>query len=280
MSSTRGFRELLRLELSDAVRSKWVAFACTLYFGLAAAFVWLGMRESTVLGFTGLSRVLLNITSTLVVIGPLLVLIGTHAAVVRGRTSGFCELMLTRPVRRANWYFALFGARAIILVGPFLVLLLGCALGSVLIGGEPELLAIACKSLAICVSLIFSFIGIGLLLSSLAQSSERALVWALVVFVVSAALHDVLLIALLLRTRLPPELVFALAALNPGEAARVGILASADPELSVLGPVGFWLANQLGASTAVLAAVAWPALLGLLTTWLGLRRVRRLDLVA
>jgi hypothetical protein len=73
--------------------------------------------------------------------------------------------------------------------------------------------------------------------------------------------------------------VFLLAALNPSEAARVGILASVDPELSALGPVGFWLANFLGSGKAVALAVAWPALLGMFSTWRALRRTQRIDLV-
>src|SRR5207344_1082803 len=100
------------------------------------------------------------------------------------------------------------------------------------------------------------------LISSMARSAERAMVWALVVFVVTAALHDVLLITALLRTSLPPQVVFAISALNPSEAARVGILASVDPELSVLGPVGFWLANSLGPSLALAIAIAYPLALG------------------
>src|SRR6185436_13105142 len=66
-----------RLELSDALRSKWLAFASLLYLGLLGTFVWLGLRESSVLGFTGLSRVLLNLSNAVIVVFPLVVLIGT-----------------------------------------------------------------------------------------------------------------------------------------------------------------------------------------------------------
>jgi ABC-2 type transport system permease protein len=140
-------------------------------------------------------------------------------------------------------------------------------------------LGVAVKSLAICSALIFGFVGIGLFLSAAAQTPERAMVWALCVFLLTSALHDVVLVAALLRTPLPPQVVFLLAALNPSEAARVGILASVDPELSALGPVGFWLANFLGSGNAVALAVAWPALLGGLATWRALKRTQRLDLV-
>lgn len=274
------FKAFLRLELSDALRAKWVALAASVYLGLGVAFVWLGLRESSVLGFTGLSRVLLNVTSSLIVVCPLLVLIGTHSAVVRARSSGFCELMLSQPVQRSTWFFALLASRLLILVGPFVLLLLACGGASLFLQADPGLLLVAIKSLAVCAALVFSFVGIGLFISAAASTTERAMVWALLAFVATSALHDVLLITTLLRSSLPPQLVFALAALNPSEAARVGILASVDPELSVLGPVGFWLANTLGPTLALGVAVAWPALLGLLTTLAALRRTQRIDLVA
>ena len=269
-----------RLELAESLRSEWGAFAATLYLGMVAAFVWLGLRESSMLGFTGLSRVLLNVANAVIVVFPLVVLVGTHSAIVRAKTSGFFELMLTQPVRRAQWFWGLLLARVAVLIGPLVVVMVGAALASLVLEPEPGLAAVAARSLAITVSLVFSFIGVGLWVSSRSRTLERAMVWALVAWVVTAALHDVLLIAVLLRTPLPPEVVFFVSALNPSEAARVGILSSVDPELSALGPVGFWLANSLGPTLALVIAVGWPALLGLLTTWRAARNLERADLVA
>lgn len=271
---------LLRLDFAEALRSKWVALASSLYVALAAAFLWFGLRESSVLGFTGLSRVLLNLTNAVVIVCPLVVLLGTHGAIARARSGGFCELMLVQPVKRATWFFALLGSRLLILAGPFFVLMLAAAVASLSLESEPGMLAVAARSLAICVALIFCFVGIGLFVSAASQSSERALVCSLLVFVLVSALHDVLLISVLLRSALPPELVFGLAALNPSEAARVGILASADPELAVLGPVGFWLANSLGSAKAVALAIIWPLVLGGAATLAALRATQRADLVA
>lgn len=275
-----GYWTLLRLDFAEALRSKWVAFACSLYLVLAAAFIWFGLRESSVLGFTGLSRVLLNLTNAAVIACPLLVLLGTHAAIARARSGGFCELMLVQPIKRATWFLALLGSRLLLLAGPFFVLLVACAVSSLLLEPEPGMFAVAARSLAICVALIFCFVGLGLLVSAVSQTTERALVVALLLFVVVSALHDVLLISVLLRTALPPELVFALAALNPSEAARVGILASADPELAVLGPVGFWLANSLGSAKAIALAIVWPLVLGGVAAFAALRATERADLVA
>lgn len=269
----------LRLELADALRSRWVAFTCVLYAVLGLACVWLGLRESTVLGFTGLSRALLNLANAVIVAVPLLVLVATHSAVVRGRSNGFCELMLAQPVRRASWFLAVLGARLLVLVGPFIVLLVGSLVASRVVTGEGGIGPIAFKCLAVCSALVFGFVGVGMLISAASPTVERAMVLALVAFVTTSALHDVMLISVLLRTALPPYVVFILAALNPSEAARVGILASVDSELSVLGPVGFWLANALGPVVALAVAVVWPMVIGLVSNWTALRIFRRSDLV-
>lgn len=95
----------------------------------------------------------------------------------------------------------------------------------------------------------------------------------------AAALHDFALIGALLRFKLTPGAVFALAAANPVEAARVAILGAIDPDLSVLGPVGFWLANTLGGRVSLGVGVAWPLSLGTLALIRAERRFRGSDLV-
>ena len=269
-----------RLEFAEALRSKWLLFTVALYAVLVGAFVWLGLRESTVLGFTGLSRVILNLSNAVLVTFPLLVLVSTHAAVVRARTSGFFEFFLTQPGTRAEWFVGLLTSRIAVLLGPLVVVLLGCFVSALLLDPEPELAWVAARCLAITASLVFCFIGLGLFVSAHAKTPERAIVWALLVWVVTTALHDVLLITLVLRAPIPPQAVFALSALNPAEAARIGLLTSVDPELSVLGPVGFWLATTLGPSVSLALAGVWPLVLGAFALWRALAHVRTADAVA
>ena len=51
-----------RLDLADVVRSRWLAVCVLFYLLLAGIFVLVGLRESSVLGFTGMSRVLFSLT--------------------------------------------------------------------------------------------------------------------------------------------------------------------------------------------------------------------------
>ena len=278
MRATKARRALLRLELADALRSRWVAFTAAAYVFVFGAFIFLGLRESSVLGFTGLSRVVLNVSNAVVIVLPLVALVATGQTVVRARTTGFFELMLAQPCRRRDWLLAAIGARLLVIVGPLVLLLLGTLVYG-LATGEKALAPLIGRSLLVVGSLSFSFVGVGFYLSSVARTPERATVYVLLAWLGGSALHDFALIGALLRFHLSPVVVFGLAAINPVEAARIAILSGIDPELSVLGPVGFWLANTMGPNLALALGVSWPLLLGLVCILATERRLDRSDLV-
>lgn len=274
MSATRAF---FRLELADALRSRWLAFTAAVYVVVFGTFVWLGLRESTVLGFTGLSRVVLNVSNAVVLVLPLVALVGTCQTIVKARTTGFFELFLAQPCKRGDWFVAVLASRVAVIAGPLLVLLaVVLALGS----GEATLGPLVARSALVSFSLVWAFVGVGMWLSAAARTPERAIVYALVAWLSASALHDFALIGLLLQTRIAPGVVFGLAAANPVEAARLAILTGIDPDLSVLGPVGFWLSNTLGPRWTLAVGVGWPIALGTSCAWAASRRLRKIDLAA
>jgi ABC-2 type transport system permease protein len=273
-------RVMFRLEMADAMRSRWMAFTAAVYVSVFGLFVWLGLRESSVLGFTGVSRVILNVSNAVVLAVPLVALVATSQTVVRARQSGFFELMLSQPVRRADWFAGVVTSRFVVVVGPLLLLLLvALVVGSSSGPHDAALVPIVLRSLAVTSALAWAFIGIGFWISVGARTPERATVLALVAWVGASALHDFALIGALLRFKVTPAVVFALAAANPVEAARIAILGAVDPELSVLGPVGFWLANTLGSSLTLLVGVGWPLLVGSVSLFAAQRRLAKTDLV-
>ncbi len=281
----RATKALFRLELAEAVRSRWMVFTAAVYAVVFSGFVWLGLRESRVLGFTGLSRVVLNVANAVVLAVPLVALVATTQTIVRARQSGFFELMLSQPVRRRDWFVSVVLSRFVVVAGPLVVLLLGALLAGNLglfgTGGarDPDLAPVVARSLFVTVSLAWAFLGIGFWLSASARTPERATVLALVAWIAAAALHDFALVGALLRFRLAPGAVFAIAGANPVEAARIAILSGVDPELSVLGPVGFWLANTFGSTRALVFGIGWPLVLGTLAMVAAERCLRRTDLV-
>ena len=268
-----------RLELTDSLRSRWLQFAAIVYLLVFGAFVWLGLRESSVLGFTGLSRVVLNVANATVIAVPLVALVATCQAIAKARTSGHLELLFSLPTQRTDWFLGLLAARLLVLLGPLVALLVTTEVVGLFEMSDTSLLPMVVHALLVSTSLVLAYVGLGLLVSAVAQSLERAVVLALLVWLASAALHDFALIGVLLQWHVPAPVVFALAALNPVEAARLAVLASVDPELAVLGPVGFWIANQLGPSLAYFLGLAWPATVGIVSLAIAARLVRTGDAV-
>ena len=63
-----------RLDLAEVLRSRWLVFCAGAYLLLAVVFVLVGLRESTVIGFTGVGRVLLSLCHALLLVLPLVAL--------------------------------------------------------------------------------------------------------------------------------------------------------------------------------------------------------------
>jgi len=270
---------LLKLEMADALRSRWLVFTTAAYALVFGAFIWFGLRESSVLGFTGLSRVVLNVGHAIVVVVPLVALIGTSQAIVRARQTGLFELLLVQPCRRGDWFAALVLSRLAVLAGPLVFGLAVTGIVALVFGEEPGILGMVARSLSVSLGLLWCFVGIGLWISAIARTPERATVLSLGAWLVAAALHDFALIGVLLRAQVPTSVVFALAASNPVQAARVALLTGVDPELSVLGPVGFWIANSLGQVGAIAVGVGWPLALGCIALLAARWSLKRADLV-
>jgi len=272
------FAALLSLEQAEVTRSRWPWVCLTVYSALAALFVAVALRESSVLGFSGLGRVLFSLSHALVYLLPLLALLETGLLVTRARESGALELLLSQPVARSRYLGALAAVRISALVVPLALLFLALGAGAELVaGGAPW--GFLFQALAVCAALLFAFAAIGLAISCSARSATRALAALLLVWLAGVALLDFGVIGILLRWQLAPQAVLVLACLNPVEAARVALLAGGEPDLATLGPVGFHLASRLGPAGMVVLGVGWPLALGALAYGLALHRFERDDLV-
>ncbi len=269
---------LARLDLGEVRRSRWLVLCLGLYAALAGLFLLVAMRESAILGFTGMRRVLLSLSHALVLVLPLLALTGTVPVVNRAREDGTLELLFSHPVTRADYYAAVTMVRYGALLLPLVVLLPALALGGRL-AGQPVPWAFLGRVLAVSAALLWSFTGLGLAISTLVREPPRAMMYLLATWILGVALLDFGLVGVMLQWRLPAVAVFALAGANPVEMARLALLSGADPSLGTLGPVGFFLAERLGGGWLLAAGVLWPAAVGTLGWAIGRRSLRRGDLV-
>jgi ABC-2 type transport system permease protein len=266
-----------RLDLAEVLRSRWLVFCAVVYAVLAGILVLVGMRESTLLGFTGMGRVLLAFSHALVLVLPLLALTATGQVVGRARDDGSLELLLSQPLRRSAWLAGVTFVRLAVLVAPLAVLLVAMGLY-----GEARGQAIpwgfVWRVLAISVSLLWCFVGIGIAISVLVRNQARAITYVILVWALSVALLDVGLVGLMLKWRLDPHAVFTLAALNPVQDARLALLSGLEPDLATLGPVGFYLSTRIGGDALYLLGLVWPAALGTLAWLVALVAFRRGDI--
>ena len=279
MNAGRELGAIARLDFAEVRRSRWLPFAAGIFALLGAGFVWIGLRESSFLGFTGMGRALLSLSHALVLLLPLLALAATAQTVNRAREDGTLELLFGGPLRRRSYLLALALTRWFSLLAPLLVLFVGLAALGSLAFRQPVPWAYLLRATAIAAALLFAFVGVGLAISTLVRSQARAMLLVLVVWAGCVALLDFGLLALLLRWRLAPEAVFALGAVNPVQVARLALLAGAEPELSVLGPVGHFLSSRLGQGPLLALGVGWPAARGLGSLAIALRRFARGDVI-
>ncbi len=279
MSAMRELVAGARLDLGDVLRSRWLPLSTGVYAVLAGALVIVGMRESTVMGFTGMGRVMLSFAHVLLVVLPLLAVSATAQVVTRAREDGTIELLFSQPLSRGAYLASITLVRYLVLLVPLAALLVAMALVAKLAFREAVPFAMLGRTIAVGAALLWSFVGIGLLVSVRTRNGAKAVVAGLVVWALAVAVLDLGVVGLLLHARLSPHVVFGLAGLNPVPAARLALLSGIEPDLGTLGPVGFYLVHEVGAGGLLAYGLAWPLIVGT-TSWLvASRSFARGDLV-
>ncbi len=264
-----------RLDLGEVLRSRWLVMCLVLYALLGGVFVLVGLRESNVLGFTGVGRVLFSLCHALVLFLPLLALLASVQAVNRARDDGSLELFLSHPIGRGSYLAGVALVRFAALALPLAAVMLVLAVEAAWVHGQAIPWAFFGRALGVCAALLAGYVGVGLATSVLVRHPAKAMTLVFGFWIASAALLDFAGIALLLQWRVPAPAVFVLAVANPVQTARMALLSAAEPSLATLGPVGFYLANHVGGEALFALGVAWPVVVGLggwLVAWQAFRR--------
>jgi len=128
-------------------------------------------------------------------------------------------------------------------------------------------------------AMVFCFLGIGMFISVYTRSQELAVSSAFVIWLLLVAFIDLLLMGMMLKLRMDPELVIGFGMLNPLQVFRVGVLVLFDPKLTTMGPVAYYILDTVSRATYIAFAIGYPILLGFLFAFLGARRFRRKDVI-
>ncbi len=266
------------LDIRESLRSKWFYVYAFVFGGLMGLFFISGITDSVVMGFTGLSRLLLVFMQVTIVILPIFILITTVKSISGDRESNILEYMLSFPISLKEYYWGKFLGRFVTVFFPVFVALLVGVLWGLFKGGAIPWGMVILYSLLI-LSLCLSFLGVAFFISTLVKSHDVGLGLSFAVWVLLLAFIDVALIGLMMQNRVSDGVVITIAMLNPLEAFRIGAIALFDPELTVIGPVAYYLLDTLGHGFLMLYAVVYPIVVGALFAFFGYALFRKKDLL-
>jgi ABC-2 type transport system permease protein len=230
------------------------------------------------MGFSGLSRLLLMYIQITIVILPIFILITTVRSISGDRDNHILEYMLSFAISLKQYYWGKIVGRFITVYLPVLVaMIVAIVYGTIKGASIPWDIFFLYTGLLFAMS--SAFLGIAFFISSFVKSSEIALGIAFFVWIVLLAFIDIALISLMMQNRFNEELIIFIAMINPMEIFRVAAISLFDPELTVMGPVAFYILDSMRQSTFVILSILYPVSLGMLFSYLGFKIFQKKDLV-
>jgi len=266
-----------RLDIVESLRARWFMIYVAVFGGIVALLFLFGLTESRVLGFIGLSRLLVTYIQLTMAILPIFVLITTVRSVAGDREAGVFEYLLSLPVSLGAWFWGKILGRYIVIFAPVFLAMLAAVLIALvkdievpwgMFGYYTALLA----AMAAC------FLGLGMLISSIARTTDMAQGAAFMTWLILLLFLDLILLGVMIQGRIAPELAVSIALANPLQVFRTAALALFDPQLIVLGPAAYVILDAFGVAGYKVFAIAYPTVLGLLAASLGYFLFRRGDL--
>ncbi len=266
------------LDLKESIRARWFLIYSFVFGGLIALFFIAGITESQVMGFSGLSRLLLMYIQVTIIILPIFILITTVRSISGDRDSHILEYMLSFPISLGEYYWGkMIGRFMTVFLPVFIAMAIAIMVGLSKGAAVPWSIFILYSGLLFSLSLLF--LGIAFFISSIVKSSEMALGISFFVWIFLLAFIDIALISFMLQNRFNEELIIALALANPMEIFRVAAISLFDPELTVMGPVAFYILDTVSQRLFVLISIAYPTGLGVLFAYFGYKIFTKRDLV-
>jgi len=266
------------LDLKESIRANWFIVYSIVFGGLIALFFIAGITESQVMGFSGLSRLLLMYIQVTIVILPIFILVTTVRSISGDRDSHILEYMLSFPISLKQYYWGKVFGRFITVFLPVFMAMFFAIIYGVFKGADvPWGIFFLYTGLLFAMS--SAFLGIAFFVSSIVKSSEMALGISFFVWIFLLAFIDIALISLMMQQRMSTGLIIGIAMINPMEIFRVAAISLFDPQLTVMGPVAFYILDMMSQSLFVLISILYPILLGVLFAFLGFKIFSKKDLV-
>lgn len=264
-------------DIVESLRARWFLVYTAVFGGLVVLLFAYGLAESRIMGFTGLSRLLLTYIQLTMAILPVFVLVTTVRSVAGDREAGVFEYLLSLPISLSAWYWGKMLGRFLMVFMPVFLAMIGAIVWGVVKGADLPWTMLLYYS-GLLMVLAWCFLGIGMLISTIARSSDVAQGAAFVVWLTLLLFLDLILLGIMIREQLPPESAVAIALANPMQVFRTASMMLFDPQLVLLGPSAYVILDSFGQTGYILYALVYPVLLGTVCAGIGYMIFRRTDL--
>lgn len=264
-------------DILESLRAKWFIVYTMVFGGLLVLLFLFGVTESRIMGFTGLSRLLVTYIQLSMAILPVFVLVTTVRSVAGDREAGVFEYLLALPIGLGAWYWGKLLGRFAVVFLPVVAAMFGGVLWGASQGAEvPWSLLIYYT--ALLMALAWCFLGVGMLISTLARNADVAQGAAFVIWLTLLLFLDLILLGVMIREQLPPETAVAISLANPMQVFRTAAMMLFDQQLVLLGASAFVILDHFGTTGYIIYALVYPITLGTLCAWFGFLWFRRSDL--
>ncbi len=265
-------------DVLESLRARWFTVYAAVFGSLVVLLFVLGLTESRVMGFTGLSRLMLTYIQLSMAILPIFVLITTVRSLAGDREAGVFEYLLALPVPLSAWYWGKLAGRFLMVFTPVFLAMLGAIVWGYIQGAEIPWRLFAYYT-GLLLSLSWCFLGIGIFISSVARSVDVAQGAAFIVWLTLLLFLDLILLGVMIQQQVPAETAVGIALANPMQVFRTGTMMLFDPQLVMLGPAAYVILDTFGTAGYMLYALSYPIVLGTLMAWIGFLLFRRGDLL-
>jgi len=266
-----------RLDVVESLRARWFLIYSLVFGGIVALLFAFGLTESRVLGFIGLSRLLVTYIQLTMAILPVFVLITTVRSVAGDREAGVFEYLLSLPVSLPAWFWGKILGRYVTIFLPVFIAMLAAVVWSLL-----KAIAVPWAMFfyytGLLAAMAWCFLGIGMLISTLARTTDVAQGAAFMVWLTMLLFLDLILLGIMIQGRVAPEVAVGIALLNPLQVFRTAALAMFDPQLIVLGPSAYVILDLFGNAGYRVYALLYPLAIGFLAALAGYFTFQRSDL--
>ena len=249
---------IAKLDVAESLRSRWFLIYMLVFMGLIVTFIFSGVTDSRVLGFSGLTRLLLLFIQICIIIVPIFILISTVRSISADRDTNLLEYMLSFPVSLGEYYFGQALGRI------FVPLLLSFVLA--VVAGLVKKIEIPWDILTLYTALLFAlsfvFLSFGFLISSAIKNQEMGQGVAFLLWLILLAFLDLALMGFLMKSNVREDIIFFITLINPIEVFRIAAISLFDPNLAVIGVASNFVLNNFSVFGFVLYSIFYPLILG------------------